>query len=231
MLTVHHLENSRSQRVVWLLEEIEMPYEVVVHRRPSDRKRSSESLTKIHFLGKAPVLSDGDIVLAETGAIFEYLMDHYGGEHMQPKLGTPQRAQYTFWRHFSEGSFMPYLAMKLVFAGLEQKSPWIVRPIAMLISKAVGAMYLHPNIMTELRYIEAHLEKNTWFAGDSFSAADVLIGFPMEAVTGRMAPMDQYPNIAAFVRRVRERPAYARAMQRGGWSVADYDKYWACLKL
>lgn len=125
---------------------------------------------------------------------------------------------------------MPYLAMKLVFAGLVEKTPWPVKPIAMFISKAVGAMYLNPNLEAELKYIEAHLATNKWFAGNAFSAADILIGFPMEAVAGRIAPTASYPNIAEFVRRIRERPAYDRAMKRGGWSVADHEKYWSGLE-
>lgn len=229
MLKVHHLENSRSQRVVWLLEELELPYEIVVHSRPHDSRTSSGSLTRIHPLGKAPVLSDGNAVVAETGAIFEYLMDRHAGGRLQPGPGTPERVPYIYWRHFSEGSFMPYLAMKLVFGGLVQKSPWPVKPVTSLIARAVGTMYLDPNIRAELAYIESHLAEHAWFAGDAFSAADVLMGFPMEAVAGRMAPAKQYPNIASFVGRIRERPAYVRAMRKGGWSVEDHARYWACL--
>lgn len=230
MLTVHHLENSRSQRVVWLLEELGLPYEIVVHQRPASRQEVSPTLARIHPLGKAPVLADGDVVVAETGAIVEYLMERHGGAALQPAPGTPERVQYTYWRHFSEGSFMPYLAMKLVFAGLVQQAPWPLRPVPWLISRAVGALYLNPNILAEMRFIESHLGQNTWFAGEAFSAADVLIGFPMEAVAGRMAPAAQFPNIAAFVRRIRARPAYVRAMQKGGWSDADHAAYWAVLK-
>lgn len=229
-LTVHHLDNSRSQRVLWLLEELGLDYEVVLHTRASDPRQAPASLARIHPLGKAPVLCDGDLVLAETGAIFEYLMERYAAGRLQPAPGTPERLDYLYWRHFAEASLMPYLAMKLLFGGMVKRAPLIARPLLIPVARVVGALYLNPNLRREIDFIEAHLGTHAWFAGADFSAADVLIAFHLEAITGRMAPAADYPRIAAFVTRVRERPAYRRAAERGGWSPAAHDRYWAFLK-
>lgn len=230
MLTVHHLENSRSHRVIWLLEELGLDYEVVVHARSADKRESPPSLTRLHPLGKAPLLCDGEGVLAETGAIFEYLLERYGDGRLQPALTSPDRVRYLYWRHFAEATLMPYLAMKLVFAGVEQRAPWLLKPLVIPICRAVGAAYLNPNLRRALDFVEQHLAGHAWFAGAEFSAADVLIAFHLEAVAGRTAPVATHPHISAFVERVRARPAYQRAVQRGHWSAEAHAQYWGFLK-
>lgn len=229
MLSVHHLANSRSQRVVWLLEELGLEYDIVEHRREPGSRVAPGSLRKIHPLGKAPVLCDGDVTIAETGAIFEYVLERHGNGRLEPARGTPERIQYIYWQHFAEASLMPYLAMKLLFAGIENAVPFFVRPAIRLLTRAVNAGYMDRNLVAEIDFIEQHLATHEWFAGGGFTAADVLIGFMLEAVSGRFAPVAAYPNIASFVNRIRARPAYRRAMQRGGWSVADHEKYWGFL--
>jgi glutathione S-transferase len=229
MLTIHHLQNSRSQRVLWLLEELNLEYEIIIHGRNSSSRTADESLKKIQPLGKAPVLCDGNITLAETGAIFEYLLDNYSNGKLQPLHGSPERIFYTYWRHFSEGSLMPLLSMKLVFSGIVKGTPFFIRPLVKKIFNTVDARYLNPNLFTELDYIEQHLTQYTWFSGEEFTAADILIGFLLEAVSGRSADVQRYPAIAACVARIQHRPAYKSAIKKGNWSTVEFNDYWACL--
>ena len=229
MLTIHHLDNSRSQRVIWLLEELALDYQIVEHPHPKHNHKPSESLSKIHPLAKVPILTDDQVTLAETGAIFEYLLEQYGQDQLQPALQSPERVNYHYWRHFSEASLMPYLAMKLLFVGMEAKTPWPFKLIIQLIAKAVAKVYLNPNIFLELDFIEAHLAKHTWFAGQSFSAADILIAFPLEAVAVKMAAANKYPHIHAFIKKIRQRPAYIKAVEKGKWSKSQHQAYWSGL--
>lgn len=228
MIQLHHLKNSRSQRVIWLLEELELPYEIIYHQR-AGKTAPIASLLAVHPLGKAPVLCDGDITLAETGAILEYLNEVYGNQKLEPAKGTPERSQYLYWKQFAEGSLMPYLAMKLVFAAIVSGTPFIVRPLVKFIFSLVNAQYLNPNIQRELDFIEKTLHKNTWLAGEAFSIADVFMGFMLEAVAGRMAKATSHPNINQYVTRIRARPAYQRAVERGDWSAVEHAQYWAFL--
>ncbi len=229
MLTLHHLQNSRSQRVIWLLEELNLDYKIVMHGRDLVSRRADASLEKIHPLGKAPVLCDGDKAIAETGAIFEYILDNYGGGILVPPQGSAERNFYTYWRYFSEGSLMPFLSMKQVFSRIVSGTPFFIRPLVSKIFRTVNLRYLNPGIFAELDYIEQHLAQHIWFAGVEFSAADVLIGFLMEVVSGRMADTKTYPNIAGFVVRIHLRPAYQRALKKGNWSQTDFNRYWAFL--
>jgi glutathione S-transferase len=229
VLYIHHLQNSRSQRVIWLLEELGLEYEIIVHKRVAGSRLAPESLRRIHPLAKAPVICDKEVVLAETGAVFQYLLETYGNGSLEPQRGTEDRLRYIYWNHFAEGSFMPYLAMKLVFARIVREAPFFTRPILGPVFKLVGANYLNPNIHLEINTIENHLQSHEWFAGSEFSAADVMMGFMLEAIAGRMAPASSHPNINRFVTRIRSRTAYQRAINRGDWSSADHDKYWECL--
>lgn len=229
MLILHHLQNSRSQRVIWLLEELNLDYEIVMHRRDLVLRSADESLKKIHPLGKAPVLCDGDRTIAETGAIFEYVLDNYGGGLLVPPQVSPEKMFYTYWRHFSEGSLMPLLSMKIVFSRIVSGAPCFTRPLMRKIFRVVNARYLNTGLFSELDYIEQHLTQHLWFSGAEFSAADILIGFLLEAVSGRIADTTAYPKIADFVARIRARPAYQNALKRGQWSAADFNEYWTFL--
>ncbi len=228
MILLHHLKNSRSQRVIWLLEELELPYEIIQHER-SGRAQPIASLVAVHPLGKAPVLCDGGVILAETGAILEYLNATYGKGLLELQLGTAEWVQHLYWKQFAEGSLMPYLAMKLVFEGIIRGSPFILRPIIKTLFKVVNTQYLNPNIQRELDFIEVTLGKNKWLAGDAFSLADVFMGFMLEAVAGRMAQVESYPYINKYVANLRLRPAYQRAAQRGNWSATEHAHYWSFL--
>lgn len=227
MLTVHHLENSRSQRVLWLLEEMGLEYAVVTHQREGKTRLAAPDLKKVHPLGKAPVLQDDSFILAETGAIVDYLLDKFPANNLMPT--APQdKARYFYWKNFSEGSFMTFLAMKLLMHNLVTKTPAPVRPISALLSSQVDKHYLGAALSDTKRMVEAHLAIYDWFAGDSFSAADILMTFALEAVSGP-STCDNQPAIAAFLDRIRQRPAYRSAQLRGNWSVEGHAAYWAFL--
>ncbi len=216
MITVHHLENSRSQRVLWLLEELELPY--VVQRYPRDAKTSlaPPELLAVHPLGKSPVLSDGDLTIAETGAIVEYLVDKAGGR-LRPPPGTAEHRRYTYWLHFAEGSAMPPLVMALVFRRIKAtRMPFFAKPIARAIADKVLGNFVMPTIERQLDFMESELASRAWFAGSEFSAADVMMSFPLEAASTRAGLQTRCPTLAAWLARIHERPAYRRALERGG---------------
>lgn len=219
MITVHHLESSRSQRIPWLLEELGVAYEIKHYKRHPKTLFASPELRAIHPLGKSPVVTDDGVVVAESGAIVEYLIDKYGNGRFVPPPGTEERRKYTYWLHYAEGSLMPLLFMKLVFHQLERAPvPFFVTPVLKQVSKRVSKEYLDGQIKLHLTFIEGELGKSTWFAGEEFTAADVQMGFPLEAVSTRAKGLVEIPRIRAFLARAAERPAYQRARERAGGS-------------
>jgi glutathione S-transferase len=216
MIVVHHLNNSRSQRVLWLLEELGLAYEI----RRYEREKSGlapKALEAVHPLGKSPVIVDGDVTLAESGAILEYLAERHGKGRFVPAAGTPERLRYLYWMHFAEGSAMPPLVMKLVFDRIESAPmPFFVKPIAKAIAGKAKAIAVLPNIRRNLEFIEASLADGPWFAGREFSAADIQMSFPLEAAAARAGLDQRYPRAADFLKRIHARPAYRRALERGG---------------
>jgi glutathione S-transferase len=216
MITVHHLENSRSQRVLWLLEELGLPYEVQRYERDPKSSLAPAALRAVHPLGKSPVITDGDVTVAETGAIVEYLVDQAGGR-LRPPPGTAAHRRYTYWLHFAEGSAMPPLVMGLVFRRIKSTPmPFFARPIARAIADKVLGSFVMPNIDSQLEFMESELAGYHWFAGDAFSAADVMMSFPVEAANAGTPLPTRCPRLAAWLARVHERPAYRRALERGG---------------
>ena len=217
MIIVHHLNNSRSQRVLWLLEELGLEYEIVRYQRDSQTMLAPPELRAIHPLGKSPVISDGDIVVAESGAICEYLIDTYGAGRMAPPRGTPERRRWTYFLHYAEGSLMTPLLMKLVFDRIETSpAPFFVRPIVSRLAQRVKRVYITPQINQHMNYLEGELGKYTWFAGDEFSAADIQMSFPLEAAAARGGLDEAWPRLMAFLDRIHRRPAFQRALERGG---------------
>jgi len=217
VITVHHLNNSRSQRVLWMLEELELPYEIVRYERDPATMLAPASLEAIHPLGKSPVLVDGDATLAESGAILEYLVETYGKGRFAPPAGTQAYRDYRYFMHYAEGSLMPYLVMKLVFRRVkEAKLPFFVKPIAKKIADRVSGDFIDPNLRRHLAFLGAHLEHHRWFAGDELTAADIQMSFPVEGAVARAAGLGVSPRLAEFVKRCRERPAFQRALARGG---------------
>lgn len=217
MITVHHLNNSRSQRVLWLLEELELPYDIKRYERDPKTMLAPASLRKIHPLGKSPVITDGVLTLAESGAIIEYLVDCYGNGRLVPGSGTPEHLRYIYWLHYAEGSAMPPLLLKLIFDQIEKQSmPFFVRPVAQSIAGRVKRSLIEPQIGQHLDYMEAELGKSTWFVGNEFTAADIQLSFPLEAAAARGGLNASRPQLMAFLNRIHARPAYQQALERGG---------------
>ncbi|MGB9991636.1 glutathione S-transferase [Pseudoduganella rhizocola] len=217
MITVHHLNNSRSQRVLWLLEELGLEYEIVRYERNPKTMLAPPELKQVHRLGKSPVVVDGDAVLAESGAIIEYLVEKYGDGRLKPAAGTQDKLRWTYFLHYAEGSMMAPLLMKLVFDRIESSpAPFFVKPIARGIARKVKGSYIQPQIDQHLAFLESELGRRDWFAGAEFSAADIQMSFPLEAAAARGGLGSGYPKLTAFLARIHARPAYQRALERGG---------------
>ena len=214
MITVHHLNNSRSQRILWLLEELKIPYEIKRYERNKITMLAPPELKKIHPLGKSPVITDGDLTIAESGAIIEYLVDKYGHGKLKPQ-NEKERIQYTYFLHYAEGSLMPILLLMLVFQKIETKTPLFIRPVAKLISGSVKKLIITPQYKNHMDFLEGELSKHEWFAGSEFSAADIQMSFPIEAAASRGSLSDR-PNLAAYLNKIHSRPAYKEAIKRGG---------------
>jgi glutathione S-transferase len=219
MIVVHHLNNSRSQRVLWLLEELGIEYTIKRYQRDAKTMLAPPELLDVHPLGKSPVIVDGDITVAESGAIVEYLIDRYdSGRHLRPEAGTPDRLRFTYWLHYAEGSAMPPLLLKLVFDRIESTPmPFFVKPIALAISQKVKSSFIMPQVDRHLDFMESQLANSEWFAGPTFTAADIQLSFPLEAAAARGGLTEATrPKLANFLRRIHERPAYRRALESGG---------------
>jgi len=217
MIVVHHLNNSRSQRILWLLEELGLAYDIKKYQRDPKTMLAPPELVAVHPLGKSPVISDGDTVVAESGAIIEYLVGRYGDGRLSPAPGTPERLRYTYFLHYAEGSAMPPLLLKLVFDRVETSpAPFFVRPIARAIARKVKDGFVRPQIRRHLDFLEGELARRDWFAGADFSAADIQMSFPLEAAAARAGLDAQFPKLTGFLERIHARPAYRRALERGG---------------
>ena len=216
MITIHHLNNSRSQRVLWLLEELGLPYEIKHYQRDAKTSLAPPELRQVHPLGKSPVITDGGLTVAESGAILEYLVDKYGQGRLKP-TSEQDLLHYRYYLHFAEGSAMPPLLMKLIFNKIKRAPmPFFVKPIARGIADKVLGSFVQPNIDAQLKFLESELAARPWFAGAQMSAADVQMSFPLEAAAARGGAIDAYPKIKAFLARIHARPAYQKALERGG---------------
>jgi glutathione S-transferase len=217
MITVHHLNNSRSQRVLWLLEELEVPYSIKRYERDKETLLAPAELRAVHPLGKSPVITDGDVTVAESGAIIEYLVDKYGNGRLKPLPNTPEYLRYIYWLHYAEGSAMTPLFLKLVFGKIENGPlPFFIRPIAKAISKKIHQLLINPQIKSNMDFMESELTRNTWFAGSQFTAADIQMSFPVEGLEARAGLSASHPKLVEFLKRIHERPAYQNAIERGG---------------
>ncbi|MEW6689903.1 MAG: glutathione S-transferase [Pseudomonadota bacterium] len=217
MIVVHHLNNSRSQRVLWLLEELGVPYEVKRYQRDAKTMLAPPELRAVHPLGKSPVIEDGQLRLAESGAILEYLVSRYG-EGLLPPVGSPEHLRYVYWMHFAEGTAMPPLLLKLIFDRVEsgRGMPFFARPVARAVARQVKSLMVLPNLQRNLDFMETELARHEWFAGDAFSAADIQMSFPLEAAAARRGLTESRPKLWAFLQKIHARPAYLRALEKGG---------------
>jgi glutathione S-transferase len=216
MVIVHHLEDSRSQRVLWLLEELGTPYEVKRYNRDPETSLAPPELYNIHPLGKSPVITDGDIAVAETGAIFEYLIETYDqAGRLKPPPGSQVARDYTYWLHYAEGSAMTNLLLKLVFSRLPERAPRLMRPLVKQVSGRAEEGFIDPRIQEHVAWWEQSLSESDFFVGDELSGADIMMSFPLEAAATR-TDLSSCPNIAGFLTRIHNRPAYLAALERGG---------------
>ncbi len=217
MIIVHHLENSRSQRVLWLLEELGLTYEIVHYKRDATTMLAPPALLAVHPLGKSPVITDGHTTVAETGAIVEYILAQYGDGRLLPAPGTPEALRYRYWLHFAEGSAMPPLLLTLIFDRIANAPmPFFIKPIARGISSKVMNLMVRPNLKRQLDFMESELGRSAWFAGDALTGADIMMSFPLEAAAQRAGLDASRPKLMAFLKRIHARPAYKLALKRGG---------------
>ena len=218
MITIHHLEKSRSQRIIWLLEELEVPYEIRHYERDPETDLAPNALIEVHPLGKAPVVTDGDRTIAESGAIIEYLVGAYDKDgRLRPQDGTPERLRYVYWLHYAEGTIAPLMVLSLIMRRIEEAPvPFFLKPVTRGIANKVRDGYLTATVQRNLDFMEKTLDESTWVAGDDFSAADIQMSFPVQAAAARLDLGNDYPALAGFIERISARPAYRRAVEKGG---------------
>ena len=217
MVTVHHLENSRSQRILWLLEELGVTYQIERYGRDKQTSFAPPELTEIHPLGKSPVITDGDITVAESGAIIDYLVHKYDVGRLIPPESSPERLAYNYWLHYAEGTFAPLMLVSLIMGRIESSPmPFFARPVANSIVGKVRGSFLDANIKRNLDFMEATLAESAWFCGEEFTAADVQMSYAIDAAEARTNLYDDYPSLAAYLDKIRARPAYRAALEKGG---------------
>lgn len=210
MITLHHLEQSRSFRILWALEELNLEYQIKFYRRLATLAAPPE-LKQIHPLGKAPVLTDQDQNIAESAVILEYLQEQYDPQQQFKPQDRADLQQYRYWMHYAEGSLMPLLVMQLVMNNVPQHVPFLVKPVAKKITAGVKAAFIQPRLKDHIQFLETYLASHDYFAG-TFSFADIQMSFPLQALMTRAH--GNYPNIQAFLQRIAQRPAYTRALSK-----------------
>jgi glutathione S-transferase len=214
---VHHLESSRSTRVLWLLEELGVPYELREYKRDPKTWRAGEDLRRVHPLGKSPVVEVDGKKLVESGAILETLLDVFGDGRLRPASGTEELVRYRMFLHFAEGSMMTPLFVSLLMARIRgSKVPFFIKPITRKIAEQVNESYARPEMASQLAFLESELASRPFVAGPELTAADIQMSYPLEAAVARAGLDGRYPNLMAYLERTRARDAYKRAVTRGG---------------
>jgi glutathione S-transferase len=199
------------------MEELELLYELKRYPRDPKTMLAPAELKAVHPLGKSPVITDGELTLAESAAILEYLLERYGNGRLAPQSSSAEYRRFRYWMHYAEGSAMPPMLLKLVFDRVATgPMPFFIRPVARAIAKGANRAFIGPQLKTHLDYMEAELGKSDWFAGDTFSAADIQMSFPIEAARARAGLDESRPRLMNFLQRIQQRPAYKRAVERGG---------------
>lgn len=218
MIVVHHLEYSRSQRILWLLEELGQAYEIKVYKRNPQTKLAPPELKEIHPLGKSPLISIDGETIAESAVILEYLLDRFDvNQQFRPAPSTAEFQNYRYWLHYAEASLMPPLLVALIFGELQKaKLPFFIKPIVNTLVAKVKAAFFGPQIKLHFDFIEQHLRKNPWLAGENFSAADIQLSYPIEAGFSRGLEAKQYPALTAYYHKCKQRPAWQRAEAKVG---------------
>ena len=216
MITVHHLKNSRSMRIIWLMEELGLDYELKTYDRDPNSQLAPADYRSLHPLGKAPIVTVNDKTLAETGAIVEYFLDLHPGSPLRPEVGSNERVPYQYWMHAAEGSLMPLLIMQLFFSRMETTPPFPIKQIVKVVTGKVRDFYLTPSLTSMLSYIEETLGRSKYFAGEQLTGADIMMSFPLEAAMERANVGIELPNIAKWLEGIHSRPAYKAAIEKGG---------------
>ena len=217
-VVLHHLEKSRSHRILWLFEELGLDYEIVEYKRNPKTMRGDPKLRELHPLGKAPIVEVEGQKLAESGAIIETLLDLRGEGRLRPEASTPEFQQFRYWLHYAEGSLMSPLLVALILGQLSgPKVPFFVRPIARALTGAANKAYTDPELERHFAFIEQHLGENAWFSGDDFTAADIQMSYPVAEGRGRAGvTAASHPNTMAWLDKIRSREAWKRAIDKGG---------------
>lgn len=217
-LTLHHLERSRSHRILWLFEELELDYAITTYKRHPETIRADPALKAIHPLGKAPIVTDGEVVLAETGAILEHVLAQHGGGRLVPDADTPEARDFRYYLHYAEGSLMPPLLVRMIFDKLAAaKVPFFIKPIVRQIVAQVESNYTAGELSLHTSFLDNHLADRPYFAGESFTGADIQMSYPVEALVDRARQSDSATrNLRDWVARIRARPGYQRAVAKGG---------------
>lgn len=213
MITLHHLEQSRSLRIIWALEELGVEYQIKHYKRLPTFAAPPE-LKAIHPLGKSPVLTDGDLTIAESAVILEYLQATYDKDNKFKPQNPKDLMQYNYWMHYAEGSLMPYLVMTLVMTNMPKHVPFIIRPIANKISDGVKGGFINPRLKEHTAFLEDYFSKNEYAAGQ-FSFADIQLSFPVVAMQERIK--GNKPQIVAYAERIQQRPAFQKAKAKSGF--------------
>ena len=217
MIVVHHLHNSRSQRILWLLEELGLPHEIKRYQRDPKTMLAPAELKKIHPLGKSPVITDGDYVIAESGAIIEYLLEGYGQNRLQPPTGSQEKILFRYFLHYAEGSAMPPLLLSLIFTMIPKSPmPFFMKPVVKVIANKVNRSFVNPQLKLHFDFLENHLSKHLWFAGNEFTAADIQMSYPVEASFIRDPTGSDRPYLRAYLDRIHARPSYGAALRSSG---------------
>ncbi len=211
MLTLHHLEYSQSFRILWLLEEIGAKYDLKLYNRDPESNLAPADYKAISPLGTAPVITDGDLALAESNAIIDYILDQHPGSSLRPVADDRHRARHLFWFHASQGSLMSIGGIEMIMRVLESRSPW---PISKLLSAVFGQArkaFTGPRNAIMLAKIESDLGAAPWFGGDEVTAADITMSYPMESLRDREELGEAHPNAMAWFKRVEALPSYKSA--------------------
>ncbi|MCU4436313.1 glutathione S-transferase [Acinetobacter bereziniae] len=212
MITLHHLDQSRSLRIIWALEELGLEYEIKHYKRLPTFAAPPE-LKAVHPLGKSPVLTDGDLTIAESAVILDYLQTNYDTQNQFKPQKPQDLMQYNYWMHYAEGSLMPYLVMTLVMTNMPKHVPFLIRPIAKKISEGVRGGFINPRLKEHSAFLEDYFSQHDYAAGE-FSFADIQMSFPVMAMQQRT--QNKMPQIAAYAERIQQRPAYQRAKAKSG---------------
>lgn len=216
MLTLHYLENSRAQRILWLLEELGLQYDIKHYHRDNKTMLAPAELKQVHPLGKSPVITDGEVCIAESAAIVEYLINTYGEGNLVPARNSRNYLKYRERMHYAEGSLMPLMLLSLIFNKIKTAPMFfLAKPIAKMIANKTFINFITPNVKTHLDYLESELTKSKWFAGDEITGADFMMSFPIEAAAVRTNLKEEYPKLTEFLERIQEMPSYQKALTKG----------------